>query len=252
MVSGFICGTNSFPEEEGNFDRRTRSADSSPQKTRSKSSNKNPYSSRGLDKFSALLVEIEEKRQQIYSQVHPDEISLVRFAYNGDHDFKPIVVKVKAKAHDHHHVHAPPKQLPKNDDNNIQKPALLSKLNSSSSMNIKEDIKACENEANNNSKNKKMGFSRKVGFYQWKKPNFYLPMIVILTLVFVVLFGRSFAIMCTSIGWYVIPSIAKNSKSYSKSRVSFKKKDYAIRRLSDKKLVTSEGTKSFKTSDGRS
>uniref|UniRef100_A0A803MYR0 ZCF37 n=2 Tax=Chenopodium quinoa TaxID=63459 RepID=A0A803MYR0_CHEQI len=229
MVSGFICGTHSFPREDDEYERQTRSADSSPRRSRSKSSsNKNPYSSRGLDKFTALLAEIEEKRQQIYSQVDPDEISLVRFSYSGDHDFKPIVVKAKHKASPDRVV-----EQPKSDTD--LKTAHLRKLQSSKSLNVREENKA-ENEIN--MKKKKMGCIKKIRIEQWKEPKLILLMVVILILVFLVLFGRSFAIMCTSIGWYVIPTMSKTSVSPTNSKVS--KKDYTIRRLSHKTLMTNE------------
>ncbi|XP_057533220.1 uncharacterized protein LOC130811080 [Amaranthus tricolor] len=235
MVSGFICGTNNFSKEEDDYERHTRSADSSPRKSRPSKSNKNPYSTRGLDKFSALLAEIEEKRQQIYSQLDPDQISLVRFVYEGDHEFKPIVVKVKPKnSADYNHEIKNPKI-------DFQKPIKLSKLNSSISMNIKSE-NGVENEGN-----KKMSLCRKFRVHQWRDSQLYLIIIVVLILMFLVLFGRSFAIMCTSIGWYVVPNITKCSNSGSNFKGSFKKKDQVIRRLSQKKLMTSEGTKSFKT-----
>ncbi|XP_021846398.2 uncharacterized protein [Spinacia oleracea] len=239
MVRNFICGSNNFPREEDAYERQTRSADSSPSRSRSK----NPYSSRGLDKFSTLLLKIEEKRQQIYSQVDPDEISLVRFAYSGDHGFKSIVVKAKPKSSPHY---TPQPKQPKPQPQpqlyqNIHKPLSIRKLQSSKSMNVNQEVKA-ENEVH-----------KKLRVHQWKDPKLILVIIILLILLFLLLFGRSFAIMCTSIGWYFIPTIITktNSNPCSNLRLSFKKKDYAIPRPSHKKLImTSEGTNSFKTSDG--
>lgn len=250
MVSGFICGTNSFPKEEDNYERHTRSADSSPRKSRSSKSNynKNPYSNRGLDKFSALLAEIEEKRQQIYSQVNnPHEISLVRFEYDGDHDFKPIIVKIKhRRSFDH---------LEKEQKFDFEKGMKFRKLHSSSSIEVKEEKKGeiiKEGNVKNNNNIKKIDICKKLRICQWKESQFYLVIVVILIFGFLVIFGRSFAIMCTSIGWYVIPTVTKNANSSTNSRVSTnKKKDYAIRRLSVKKGITNQGSKSFKTSEKR-
>lgn len=228
----FICGTSILPREEVEFERQTRSGDSFPRKSRSSKASKNPYSTRGLDKFTALLAEIEEKRQQIYSQLDPNEISMVRFVYSSDHNFKPIVVKVKPKPENN--------ELKSNHGKNI------TKLPSSSSMALVKENKKSENICK-----KKMGFFRDLRVYQINTPRFYLPMILILILVFLVLFGRSFAIICTSIGWYVIPTITNNNGNNNSSnmRMSFKKKDHVtLRRLSDKKLMTSEGTTSFKNS----
>ncbi|KAL2894969.1 hypothetical protein RDABS01_010878 [Bienertia sinuspersici] len=248
MVSGFICGTSKLPREEDDYERQTRSADSSPRRSRSKNSNKNPYSTRGLEKFSSLLAQIEEKRQQVYSQVDPNEISFVRFEYSDDHGFKPIVVKAKHSKDSFDHA-----SINQIKSYNIdQKPLSLRKLQSSKSMNGKEEStsSSSSNKVDNeviHNKIKNMGNRRKLRINQWREPLLVLPMIVILILAFLVLFGRSFAIMCTSIGWYVIPTITnKNANSSSKKlKNSFKRKDYAIRRLSDKKLMTSERTKSF-------
>ncbi|GAB2250348.1 hypothetical protein Droror1_Dr00013707 [Drosera rotundifolia] len=65
-------------------------------KTRSKNG-KNPYADLGLEKFSALLEEIEEKKRQIMSQINPEEAPVIRFSYSGDNDLKPIVVSAKGK-----------------------------------------------------------------------------------------------------------------------------------------------------------
>ncbi|KAG6608423.1 hypothetical protein SDJN02_01391, partial [Cucurbita argyrosperma subsp. argyrosperma] len=58
---------------------------------------KNPYSDRGLDKFSALLTDLEQKRKQIYAQTDPENIVLVRFAYKNSDECVPVVVKQKEK-----------------------------------------------------------------------------------------------------------------------------------------------------------
>lgn len=65
-------------------------------KTRSKNG-KNPYADLGLEKFSALLEEIEEKKRQVMSQINPEEAPVIRFSYSGDNDLKPIVVSTKGK-----------------------------------------------------------------------------------------------------------------------------------------------------------
>ncbi|RYR54622.1 hypothetical protein Ahy_A06g029930 [Arachis hypogaea] len=57
---------------------------------------KNPYSTRGLDKFCKLLAELDERRKKVYSKMNPHDISFV-FAYSDNDNFVPIVVKVKNK-----------------------------------------------------------------------------------------------------------------------------------------------------------
>jgi len=244
MVSGFICGTSSLSREEDDFYRQTRSADSSPRKhSKSRSSsktNKNPYSSRGLDKFSALLAEIDEKRQKIYAQLNPDEISIVRFRYSPDHNIKPIVVKVKPNAKPESEPKADPPK-PKAEDLNVANHGTLNKIPSSSTMAVE-----------NKREKARLQLREKVKGYKWDDPRFYLPVAIILILVSLVFFGRAFVIMCTSIGWYVIPAITNNGRSSSYLKRSFKKKDYTVRRLSNKKLMRKEGTVSFKGADSKS
>ena len=89
MLNHFICGSFHHQEEDVPC--------SSPKKSKRKESrnDKNPYSNRGLDKFSALLDDLDERRTKVYSQMSPQDISFVRFAYSNNHDIVPIVVKVK-------------------------------------------------------------------------------------------------------------------------------------------------------------
>ncbi|XVF56773.1 hypothetical protein PTKIN_Ptkin06aG0146800 [Pterospermum kingtungense] len=91
MFDTCICGSFHHQEEDG--DEFWVSPVSSPRKSRRKKDNKNPYSTRGLDQFSALLAELEEKRQQIYSQMGSQGI--VRFVYKNSNDCVPIVIKLK-------------------------------------------------------------------------------------------------------------------------------------------------------------
>ncbi|GMH03192.1 hypothetical protein Nepgr_005031 [Nepenthes gracilis] len=210
MVGSFICGGNSFPREEE--EHRFHSADSSPRKSSSRSKDiKNPYSDRGLDKFSALLAEIEEKRQKIYSELGPEEISLVRFVYSNDNNIKPIVVKAKSKEQ---------QQQPRSQSNSGPLDNHHHVASSAAAV--------VEGKPQEIAENKRWRFQ-----YKLKQPSCYWPAVVILILFFLVLFGRSVAILCTSIGWYLLPTMTHGSSNLKRS---MKKKDYA-RRLSDKKML---------------
>ncbi|KAE8714387.1 ZCW7 isoform 1 [Hibiscus syriacus] len=92
MFQPFICGAFD-PEDEG--DRRKLRRNSFRKSKGRKKDDKNPYSDRGLDKFSALLAELEQKKQKIYSQTGSQDVSLVRFTYKNSTDFVPIVIKLK-------------------------------------------------------------------------------------------------------------------------------------------------------------
>ncbi|KAL9266524.1 hypothetical protein AKJ16_DCAP25761 [Drosera capensis] len=63
----------------------------------SNQNSKNPYSNLGLDKFSVLLEELEEKKQQIFSKIGQEDVSLLRFSYSGNNELKPIVVTAKGQ-----------------------------------------------------------------------------------------------------------------------------------------------------------
>ncbi|KAK4348542.1 hypothetical protein RND71_031297 [Anisodus tanguticus] len=217
MVNPFICGSFHHQDED---DTEILSPCSTPKRSRTRSSNKNnPYSDRGLDKFSALLADLEDKKQMIYSQIGPDDISFVRFVFSNSNDIKPIVVKLKDK---------------KPSTNEVENKQTVEKTESPKNKWIREA-----------DKDHKEGKVEPKGvtwnYLKWenlKRPVFYLPVTIILILVFLAIYGRSFAIMCTSIGWYLLPSIG-SSRSTTSTRKPKRKKEYT-RRFSEKSVV-SEG-----------
>ncbi|GMI78478.1 hypothetical protein HRI_001517100 [Hibiscus trionum] len=89
MFQHFICGAFDPRGQDG----RRKSRKNSFRKSKGlKRDDKNPYSDRGLDKFSALLAELEEKKQKIYSQ---QGMPLVLFTYKNSTDIVPIVIRLK-------------------------------------------------------------------------------------------------------------------------------------------------------------
>ncbi|KAJ7966524.1 putative ZCF37 [Quillaja saponaria] len=231
MLSTFICGTFHHEEDE----TWNTSPGSTPRKSRrnnsfSKSHNKdskNPYSTRGLDTFSALLAELEEKRQKIYSQMDSQNISFVRFAYRNSKDCVPVVVKLKPEEEKINNIEV--KQLP----HPISK-AMDKSPTDQSSVAVNCETNQPKLEAAGNKVEKKQSFSwNTIKLDKWRRPSYYLPLFIVLILVFLAVFGRSFAILCTSIGWYLVPTL----KDSSRTRRSVKKKDY-VRRLSEKKMVS--------------
>ncbi|XP_009796021.1 uncharacterized protein [Nicotiana sylvestris] len=236
MVNPFICGSFHHQDED---DMENLSPCSTPKRSkknlsRTRSSNKNnPYSDRGLDKFSALLADLEDKKQRIYSQIGPDDISFVRFVFSNSNDVKPIVVKLKDKkqtTNDHDSKQTTEKiQSQATDETNEGK-----ELQVDSKRRLKRSI------------------SWKFKLENLKKPLFYLPMTIILILVFLAIYGRSFAIMCTSIGWYIIPTIrGGNSSSSTKTKRPKKKKEY-VRRFSEKTVVSERSTSPTSVMNGPS
>ncbi|MBA0874761.1 hypothetical protein Goshw_021596 [Gossypium schwendimanii] len=206
MIYPFLCGTLHHQQEDDGV--WSSSPVCSPRKSKRKKDTKNPYSTRGLDQFSALLAELEEKRQKIYSQTGSQ--SMVRFVYKNSNDCVPVVVNLKDKKEE--------KTKPENTkERYVSEP--INKLQTPSGSDKNMDMKV-----------KKKRFSWNSAL---RKPSHYIPAIIILILLILVFFGRSVAILGTCIGWYVVPTI--NGEG-SNLRTSTKKKDYG-RRQSGNKLV---------------
>ncbi|XVF64193.1 hypothetical protein PTKIN_Ptkin09bG0148300 [Pterospermum kingtungense] len=236
-----ICGAFNHQEED-DVDQLWNSPNSTPRKSRrnsfckrhNKDNNKNPYSNRGLDKFSALLAELEEKRRQIYSQTGSQDISFVRFKYKNSTECVPIVVKLKDKKEEEkkkpvdtkdHHQPGTNSESEVLDKHTIQT-LIEDKVNKNTSglqqVNEKTDEK------------KKQRFSwNKELLHKWRRPSYYLPAFLVLILLLLVFFGRSVSILFTCIGWYIVPII--QGESSNKVRRSMKKKDF-VRKLSENKF----------------
>ncbi|GAA0140708.1 hypothetical protein LIER_02009 [Lithospermum erythrorhizon] len=230
MFNTFICGSFQNQENED-----TLSPCSTPKRSRRSGSyknkeNKNRYSNLGLDKFNALLSELEEKKQKIYTQKGAEDIDLVQFDITSDNEIKPIVVvKVKRK-----------------------RPCDASSITSSKPalniLQVSEQLKKhAENHETSSDKKldveeipkKKRGYaSSPFMLEKFKRPFYYLPVVVILILLFLAIYGRPFAILCTSIGWYLIPLLRGGHRKSSNYNINNKrklkrKKEHYSRRLSE-------------------
>lgn len=184
-----------------------------PRKSRKKES-KNPYSNRGLDKFSELLSELDEKRQSIYSKkLDSGGPPLVRFVFTSSGECIPVVIKSS-------YLHK------KKKTKDVAAPAAKVKkvVNESSKT---EETKKAEPETE-----QKQSCALNEKLKKITRPNHFLPVTVILVLVFLAFFGRSVAIMCTCIAWYLVPTIKDQSgNGGSSSYYAMKKRDFA-RKLS--------------------
>ncbi|EXB55840.1 hypothetical protein L484_001040 [Morus notabilis] len=255
MPKLLICGVSNFQLEDLEDELpKSASAGSSPCSTprRSRKSgfckshnnkDKNPYANRGLDKFSALLADLEEKRQKIYAETGSQDTSLVGFVYKNSNDLVPIVVKLKDNNNtnkDNKKKERKPKRscsTIKNEDVKEIKQA-TSDSESQDKFPIETSIAVTEvkKESKPKSNNKKMlkwSSSWNMKLDMWKRPSFYLPVVVILILLVLTVFGRSVAILCTSISWYLVPTLQESS---GRTRLLTKKKDY-VKKLSDRSIV---------------
>ncbi|XP_058069809.1 uncharacterized protein LOC131218938 [Magnolia sinica] len=188
---------------------------------RSRKREKNPYSNRGLDKFSSVLADLEARREKIMAQI--GEVSLIRFMYSNSHDWVPIVVRLR--------------------DPKLMKTKITNSKDQPSQQNLEAVAKSTigsvgakeggpEASTSNGKMKKTFSWSLNNGgglSSKWRS-NYYWPMALILILLCLLMFGRSFAILCTSIWWYLVPTLKGGDVNARRSR-----KDY-VRRLSEKRL----------------
>ncbi|KAK6245905.1 hypothetical protein QQP08_023046 [Theobroma cacao] len=246
MFQPFICGGTVNHQEEDDDDQFWSSPNSTPRKSRrngfcknNHKDNKNPYSNRGLDKFSALLAELEEKRQKIYSQTGSQDISFVRFTYKNSADCVPIVVKLKDKREEEKIMK--PVDAKGQPGTNIDSEVLdkhpIETLDEGKEV-IKKisRLQAVSEKTEKKKKNKKSS-SWNMELQKWRRPSYYLPAFVVLILLLLVFFGRSVTILFTCIGWYIVPTI--QGESSSNVRRSLKKKGYGTKSSANK--LVSEG-----------
>ncbi|CAL5332538.1 unnamed protein product [Camellia sinensis] len=238
MVNPFICGSGNFHNHQEDEDDEPCSPCSTPRKSRKSRlckcnrsrDDKNPYANRGLDKFSALVAELEDKRQRLFTQMGSEDISFVRFEYSNSNDCKPIVVKHRGKKQE-----------------KINRIVVVDSKKDESMTHNSKASSISPNEVQQ-PRNESLGDDRKTEKKKMKKrdsenmkvldlwrPYDYLMAIVILILLLLAVFGKSFAILCTSLGLYFVPNIKGEGSSNAKRPM--KRKEYA-RRVSDKKMIS--------------
>ncbi|RAL47231.1 hypothetical protein DM860_013196 [Cuscuta australis] len=245
MFNPLICLSSNPLEEDDDYDYLQDSQSSSPKRSKKGNSKSNPYAGRGLDKFSALLAKIESQKRKIYTQVAPDEISIVRFVFSSDSNndvVKPIVVKLKAA------------------NSNINRENRTASLTRSSGAGSPDEDRGNDRDAGGRTAaaakeggKEKLAKSvswKKMKWEELRKPRFYMPFTLVMILVFLAIYGRAFAILCTSIGWYAIPAARGSSGSPGerlwrpttttlKTRNDNNKK--YVRRFSEKNLLKRSG-----------
>ncbi|KAI3758765.1 hypothetical protein L6452_06337 [Arctium lappa] len=210
----FICGSFHSQGEEDDYEVLWPFPSTSPKKTlkrrhifgnRSSKNATNPYADRGLDKFEALLADLDHKRQKILTQKGSEDVSMVKFVYRSpNEEVKPIIIKLR---HQRKHHKTSLLQTPESEQHQKEEIALFPDKNGDNE--IQEGKRAKPASVDNyESKMKKIKcdeWGRMVR--EWWKPSCYLPLFVMLILVLLMFSGRSFAILCISLGWYLVPII---------------------------------------------
>ncbi|CAK8569452.1 unnamed protein product [Lathyrus sativus] len=221
MLNPFVCGTfNPIDDDE-----LCANPDSSPRRYKRKNSKNNPYSTRGLDKFSALLSDLNDKRQKIYSQMNPHDISYIRFVHSNKDDFVPIIVKVKNKSQEIKVLKA--RNLKNSSTDQPSSVVSMEKRNQPKkriSMNVKK--------------------------IEMDEAMLYLAFVVIMILLMLTVFGRTVSTIFSCVLWYANPTMKDGSLSSRSSmkkdfgrglsNEGMKRKDYD-RWFSERKMAISEG-----------
>ncbi|CAL1395834.1 unnamed protein product [Linum trigynum] len=252
MLSPLICGA-SFQTDEDDLPCGAASSSPSPRKPWGgrrggrNNSNNNPYSGRGLDKFSQLLSDLAEKRREIYSTMSSQDPPLVRFVFPGaTSDAVPVVIKIRdpkpsksteLKDHPHHnHNH---RNLKHSNSTASTAAAEQAVTNSTPDQQhklpavgeiVEESVDFCAAVTGSGGDARRL-----ISIFRrsWRRPSVYVPVAVILILLFLAVFGRSVAILCTSIGWYLVPTLT------SKRPEEKKKKEY-VRKLSGPRATATD------------
>ncbi|CAH8355281.1 unnamed protein product [Eruca vesicaria subsp. sativa] len=188
---------------------------------RSKKESKNPYSNRGLDKFSALLSDLEEKRQSIYAtRRDSDGPPLVRFVFKSSGECVPVMIKTKKITNK--------KKVDGQEDD--------LKIKTESKTKEEEERKETESET----KEEKHRCVLNKNLKKISRPKRFLPVTVILVLIFLAFFGRTVSIMCTCIVWYLVPMIKEHSRKKGSTYKTKRKKKKMNERMARDETVIKE------------
>lgn len=231
-----FCGSFSHVDDDPLTPRSSSSftspSSSPPRKSRRKE--KNPYANRGRDKFEALLADLEARREKIMAKVGDKDVFLVRFAQSDTRDWVPIVVKAKD-----------PKQLR---SNAIEGKKRAFQHKSAVGTSSAKEMGSAAAAVSDGRMNKTLSLKEKNHgvFMNLQWPSYYWSAVLIMILLCLVMFGRSFAILCMSIWWYFVPTMKGGNVNMKRSN----KKGYG-RGLSGKNLAGDVRSLQSKKGQGR-
>lgn len=198
MCSPFSCGSFKSQEQD-DFDEllspcTTPNRSKSSRNHSNRRESKNPYANQGLDKFHALLAEFEDKKKKIYTQKGSEDISFIYFTNSNSGNWEPIIVRVKKKETDANNTKA--KQMEKSSETQAKHTIEASRA----VVEVRQPKEELIQRPNTKVKN-------------WRHIFGLLPVTIVLILLFLAMYGRSFAILCTTLGWYSVPMMKNKSSS---------------------------------------
>ncbi|KAJ3672569.1 hypothetical protein LUZ60_007290 [Juncus effusus] len=229
-----FCGTGSFKTLEDDHD--LCKTPSTPRGNRRKSTSKNnPFSSRGLDKFSTVVSELEARKEKIMAEASSQGVIMVKFMHSQTKDWIPIIIHLPDSKRD-------TKKDPKRNNNTRSVQSLPVSPRGQvppcppANNEIKEDNSRIEEVKNENIMKRR----NRDSFLSLSKmrPSTYWPWAMVIVLISLVFFGKTFAICCTSIWWYLIPILNGEDESHERRST---KKDFK-RTSSDKKMGNKIGS----------
>ncbi|RZS19969.1 hypothetical protein BHM03_00052431 [Ensete ventricosum] len=197
-----LCGLRSLK-------RVDESWSTNASKKKKKADEKNPYSTRGLDKFAAVLADLGDRRAKIMANAGPQDASTsIWFMYSESSECVPILLR--------HNDHVSPRPMPPAvghaDDEDVKEV-------------IKEMVAVPEKEV-----------KKRWSWRNWR-PSYQWPLVMVLILFCLLMFGRVLAVCCTSIWWYMVPVMQGEGKAQRRWVKKKKKKKKDDRRMGDKSLV---------------
>ncbi|KAG6466031.1 hypothetical protein ZIOFF_076155 [Zingiber officinale] len=168
----------------------------SPKKSRKKAAAKdNRYSSLGLDKFSSLLSDLQARRAAIaVESEHKPAPMLIWFRFSDSNDCVPIVLRLNDETKQFGRLKNSPEPPP-------PPPA--------------------EEKKTVNEVDLPPAVSHKGGGWSWR-PKYQWPLVLVLILV-CLMFARTFAILCTTVWWHMVPSMQGGEGRKQRRRVKKKK-----------------------------
>lgn len=192
-----FCGAGSFKTLD---DDTFKELPGTPRQKKRKSACKNnPYASRGLDKFSTVLSELESRKEKIIATTGSDDHVLVRFKHTESNDWVPIVVRLPEKKGD-------PANIKGSDKDHHRKTVSMPTSPRPLPVQAKDEAKVTVVKDTDKKEKTKRGIFSCISLNRMN-PCSYWPWAIVIVLVSLVFFGRVFAVCCTSIWWYLVPTL---------------------------------------------
>uniref|UniRef100_A0A0D9X0X6 ZCF37 n=1 Tax=Leersia perrieri TaxID=77586 RepID=A0A0D9X0X6_9ORYZ len=239
-----FCGTGSFKDVDKDAGAGGKAA--APESAKKKKQKENPYASRGLDKFSTVVSELESRREKILRHVGDGgEHVLVRFSQSETKGWVPIVVKLPPEVEEQRKGGKKRKQATSMTSSQSSTPP------TSEPVSPREDaVKATTAPAPAASTAvapRKAVVAGERWSWSWGKnvrPRHYMPFVAVLLLASLVVFGKVFAICCTSVWWYLVPILstsnggeAHGARRAPAAAAPTKAVKFLGKKASDKKIV---------------